>query len=259
MALARTSALTPSWKVAKFASNRPASSAAPCGHRRPCPPRPGAGRARRPGCPGTPEGIIRPNTGSAWNLAWARLPSSTALQQRPRVLDGHALADAIGAAGPAGVHQPAIGAVFLDQARPASCRRRPAGAAGTGRRSRWRRSPAPLRPSPFRCRPRGRCSRSGNGTSPGPADSLAIGGSTPNASAVSMTTFFGWPPRPEGSWFSTKCERVAGRGCSAWRSRPSGPAGRRASAATFSSTAPKRWVAFQIPGSAVWLRSITLA
>jgi hypothetical protein len=40
--------------------------------------------------------------------------------------------------------------------------------------------------------------------------SRAIGGSTPNASAVRKTTFFGWPAAPGGHVVADVVQRVAG-------------------------------------------------
>ena len=117
-------------------------------------------------------------------------------EQRARHLDRHAAAGAVFAAGPAGVDQPAIDIVLGDQLAQHVAIDARDRAAGTASRSRWRIPAAARCPSRARCRRPSRCSRTGSDTSPAPATSFAIGGSTPKASAASITTFFGWPARP---------------------------------------------------------------
>ena len=71
IAAAFTSSLTAPAKASKFFSNSE-TRCAPCGHRRPCRPRPRAGSAPRPGCPARAFGIIRPKNGSRTNSTLAR-------------------------------------------------------------------------------------------------------------------------------------------------------------------------------------------
>ena len=91
------------------------------------------------------------------------------------------------------------------------------------------------------------------------AVSLAIGGITPKASAVSMTRFFGCPARPVFEALGMKCIGYAARVFSVFE--PSSKSQTRVigSNATFSRTVPKRWVVAYMAGSASALSLIAFA
>ena len=98
---------------AKLCSNRRAGCAR-SRHRRACRARCRAGRGRSGGRSAQLSGTRKPKLGS-WRIgAPARLPSSAARSKRAGMGDRHALADAVGAARPAGVDEPAIGLVARD-------------------------------------------------------------------------------------------------------------------------------------------------
>src|SRR4051812_48396528 len=72
--------------------------------------------------------------------------------------------------------------------------------------------------------------------------SRAIGGKTPKASAVNITIFRGWPPRPDGTAFSMNEIGYAARVFSVYRSSSRSRARVTGSNTTFSSTVPNRRV-----------------
>ena len=115
--------------------------------------------------PGRSSGISRPNGGCSRKATSASLPSSAASSIARVCAQADALAGAVGPAAPAGVDQPAVGVVPAHQlAQHLGVDRRVArheGRAEAGREGRLRLLDA--RP---RCRRPGRCSRTGNGTSP---------------------------------------------------------------------------------------------
>ena len=105
-------------------------------------------------------------------------PLSAAVKQRARRLDRHAAADAVFAAGPAGIDQPAIDLVLVDVvAQQIGIDRRVARQERRAEAGREFRLHADQTLS--RCRRPWRCSPRGNDTSPDSAVSLAIGGITP--------------------------------------------------------------------------------
>ena len=74
------------------------------------------------------------------------------------------------------------------------------------------------------------------------ADRRAIGGRTPKASAVSMTTLAGWPPWPPGTWLSMNSIVYAARVFSVYFDESRSSSRVMGSKSTFSSTVPKRRV-----------------
>src|ERR1700727_457565 len=86
-----------------------------------------------------------------------------------------------------------------------------------------------------------------------------IGGSTPNASAVSMTMFLGCPALLDGTMFGMNVSGYAERVFSVFASESTSISRVRSSYSTFSTIVEKRFVAAQISGSAVGDNRITLA
>ena len=186
-------------------------ASSPARRTRPDRPRCRAGDSTSAGTPGTEVGTSKPKTGSFTYLRSVELAGERGADHRARVRQLHALAGAVGAAGPAGVHQPDPRAVLRDLLAEhlgvhAGWQRQERRAeAGRERRAR-------LGDAALGARDLGRVARRGSGTSPARRVSRAIGGSTPNASAVRNTMFFGMAAgagRDDGSGCSRSGRRRA--------------------------------------------------